>query len=132
MLWEIIFRTSWDCNVDCVKFFYYTGYSFLWPAVYKIKHSNWAIPQQCISWMSAPTLKIIISYAFMCKNSLHFYDLSFQHYVFLASCYWAINFVNVCSNRKLYATKLWNSSYSGAKTNLYQQNTCMASRMNSY
>ena len=36
---------------------------------------------------------------------------SLQHEVFLASCYWAINFVNVCSNRKLYATKLWYSNW---------------------
>ena len=31
------------------------------------------------------------------------------HEVFLASCYWAINFVNVYSNCKLYTTKLWHS-----------------------
>ena len=45
------------------------------------------------------------------KISLHFYDLFLQYEVFLASCYWAINFVNVCSNCKLYATKLWHSKW---------------------
>ena len=31
---------------------------------------------------------------------------SLQHEVFLASCYWEINFLNVCSYGKLSATKL--------------------------
>ena len=32
---------------------------------------------------------------------------SLQHEVFLASFYWAINSVNVCTNCKLYPTKPW-------------------------
>ena len=47
--------TSWD-YVNCVKFLYYTSYSFLWLAFYKIKYSSSAVPEQCISWMSAPML----------------------------------------------------------------------------
>ena len=38
---------SWDCHVDCVKFLYYTSYSFLWLALYKIKYSSSAVPEQC-------------------------------------------------------------------------------------
>ena len=36
---SIIYCTIWDCNVDYVKFLHYTGYSFLWSALYKIKYS---------------------------------------------------------------------------------------------
>ena len=36
---------------------------------------------------------------------------SLQHEVFLASCYRAISFMNVCSNGNLYATKLWHSNW---------------------
>ena len=52
----IIYCTNWDCNVDCVKFIHYTSYSVAWLALYKIKYSLPAIPEQCISWVSAPTL----------------------------------------------------------------------------
>ena len=34
-----IYCTSWDCNVDYVKFLYYTSCSFLWPALCKIEYS---------------------------------------------------------------------------------------------
>ena len=34
---------------------------------------------------------------------------SLQHEVFLASCYWVINFVNMSSNRKLCGIKPWHS-----------------------
>ena len=44
-----IYRTSWGCNVDYRKFLYYTSYSFLWPALCKIKYSSSAVPEQCIS-----------------------------------------------------------------------------------
>lgn len=47
---------SWECIVDCAKFFYYISYTFLRPIPYKIKYSQPAIPQQYISWMSALTL----------------------------------------------------------------------------
>ena len=33
---DTIYCTTWDCNADYVKFLYYTGYSFLWSALYKI------------------------------------------------------------------------------------------------
>lgn len=61
---------------------------------------------------------------------------SLQNQVFLASYSWTINFMNVCSNSKLYAIKLWHSywkmifeydtSINTATTNLIQQNLCMA------
>ena len=51
-----IYSTSRDCNIDCVKFYYYASYSFLWPAFYKTKYSESAIPEQCISLTSAPAL----------------------------------------------------------------------------
>ena len=41
--------TSWECIVDCAKFFYYISYTFLRPIPYKIKYSQPAIPQQYIS-----------------------------------------------------------------------------------
>ena len=31
--------TSCDCNVDCVKFLYYTSCSYLWFGLYKITYS---------------------------------------------------------------------------------------------
>ena len=34
---------------------------------------------------------------------------SLQDEVFLASCYWTTNLVNVCTNGKLYAKKLWHN-----------------------
>ena len=43
----------------------------------------------------------------MCKIFLICMISSLQSSVFLTSCSWAINFVNVCSQDKLYATKLW-------------------------
>ena len=51
-----IYCTSWGCNVDCGKFLYCTSYSFLWPALYKIKYSSSAVPEQCISWLNARKL----------------------------------------------------------------------------
>ena len=72
--------------------------------------------------------QIIVSYSFMCKISLHFHNLFFTWW---GSCYWAINFVNVCSIGKLYTTELWHSnwklSFCGATINLHQQNPCMKS-----
>ena len=47
----------------------------------------------------------------MCKTSLRFYELFLTMWVFLASCYSAINLVNVWSNGKLYATKLWHNNW---------------------
>ena len=104
-----IYCTTWDCNIDhCVKVLYYTSYSFLWVAICKIKYSSSAVPKQCISWMSALTLSYhqFFFYLSCVKRYYIFMTYFLQHEVFLASCYWAINFVNVCSNGKLYATKL--------------------------
>ena len=62
---------------------------------------------------------------------------SLQHKVFLASCYWAINFLNVCSNvnytRQNYDTTIeklafeCDKNFSGATTNIHQQNPYMTS-----
>ena len=51
-----IYCTTWDCNVDCAKFPDYTSYSFLRFALCTIKYFSPAVPEQCISWMSAPVL----------------------------------------------------------------------------
>ena len=79
-----IYCTSWDCNVDYVKLLHYNCYSFLCSVLSKIKYSQCAIPEQCILWMNAPTLKIIISYSFICEVSLHFYDLFLAAFNFLS------------------------------------------------
>ena len=73
----------------------------------------------------------------MCKFLYISMTYSLQHEVFLASCYLAIHFVNVCSNGKLNKTNLWrcteklafecDKSFSGVTTNLHQQNPCMTS-----
>ena len=62
---------------------------------------------------------------------------SLQNQVSLASYSWAISFINVCSNSKFYAIKLWliywkvgvecDKSISAATTNLHQENPCMKS-----
>ena len=71
----------------------------------------------------------------MCKISPHSKTYSLQNQLFLGSYSWVINFVNMYSNGKLYARKLWHSygkvgfwmSIGAVTTNVHQQNPCMTS-----
>ena len=81
--YELLQRV-WDCNVDYVKFLYYTSYSFLWLSLYKIKYSSSATPEQSISWISVPTLNY--NHLFSCVKLLYIsVTYSLQHEVFLVA-----------------------------------------------
>ena len=50
-----IYCTSCDCNANC-KFLVLYQLFISVTILYKIKYSSQAVPEQCISWINAPTL----------------------------------------------------------------------------
>ena len=127
-----IYCLSCDCHVDCVKFLYSISYLYLWTTLHKTKlatyswtinfvnicsndklnviklwHSYWKV------WLLSAIRVLLLSCDCNvdCVKFLYYISYSFlwtiPYKIKLASYSWAINFVNMCSNGKLNATKLW-------------------------
>ena len=79
--------------------------------------------------MSARTLNYDQPF-FICKSSLHFYDLFLAKSSILASCSCAINFMNACFKGKLCTTKLWRSDWKVGFW-MQQENQCCIDKCSS-
>ena len=98
----------------------------IWPALYKIKYFLPAIPEQCVSWMIAPTLNYNQLFFFVKREKLFciFMTYSLQHEVCVPRVrYTRQNFGTTTEKLALKCNK----SFNCATTNCHKQNPCMAS-----